>query len=86
MFRIANMEDMRPWNEYIFEKSHAVEFIALRGQRVFDRIILHHAFTTDDRHPFGIDGSRCENNLITGVTAYWDNVSFYSQLGKIALD
>jgi len=27
-----------------------------------------------------------ENNLITGVTAYWDNVSFYSQLGKFALD
>lgn len=27
-----------------------------------------------------------ENSLITSVTAYWDNVSFYSQLGKIALD
>jgi steroid delta-isomerase-like uncharacterized protein len=27
-----------------------------------------------------------DNNLISVITAYWDNLSFYSQLGKIALD
>src|ERR1700704_2101933 len=66
MFRIANMEDMRPRNEDILEKSHTVEFIALGGQRVFDWIMLHHALTTNDRHPFGIDRSCRENNLLAG--------------------
>jgi hypothetical protein len=27
-----------------------------------------------------------DNNLISVITAYWDDLSFYSQLGKIALD
>lgn len=27
-----------------------------------------------------------ERNLITGITSYWDNASFYSQLGKSTLD
>jgi predicted ester cyclase len=27
-----------------------------------------------------------DHGLITGITAYWDNASFYSQLGKNALD
>jgi hypothetical protein len=27
-----------------------------------------------------------DNSLISVITAYWDNLSFYSQLGKIALD
>jgi hypothetical protein len=27
-----------------------------------------------------------DNNPISVITAYWDNLSFYSQLGKIALD
>ncbi|MCY1218110.1 hypothetical protein D9M72_300450 [compost metagenome] len=64
MLGIAQVEHVRPGDEDIVEYSHAVQFVALRGERVLDGIVLDHALAADDGHARSVDRRGGKDDLV----------------------
>ncbi|MCY1216123.1 hypothetical protein D9M72_279880 [compost metagenome] len=68
MLGIAQVKHVRPWDEDVVEDRHAVQFVALRGKRMFNGIVLDYALTADDGHTRGIDRCGGKDDLVTRDT------------------
>src|SRR3569623_1899900 len=64
MIRIADVEYVFPRDQHAIEKDGGIELVALRGERVLDRILRDDAFPADDGDAFRVGGADAVEDLV----------------------
>src|SRR5262249_18759347 len=62
--RVPDMEDVLPRDQHIVEHDGGIELIALRGERMLDRVARDQAFAADDRDARKIRRANAIDDLV----------------------